>query len=62
MRRGRWKFLTEGRVELLFDLDADPGETKNVATQNPNVVDELKKALRDWEQDVPPDATPARPR
>lgn len=36
-----------GRVEKielsLFDLDADPGETKNLAEQHPEVVERLKK-------------------
>lgn len=27
----------------LYDLDADPGETKNVSSENPEVVSRLKK-------------------
>ena len=27
VRRGRFKYLTDGRVGLLFDLETDPGET-----------------------------------
>jgi arylsulfatase A-like enzyme len=54
VRRGRWKFLTEGRVGLLFDLETDPGEKRDVAGENPRIVEELKKALGEWEQQVGP--------
>ena len=30
VRRGKWKYLTDERVGLLFDLEADPGEKRNV--------------------------------
>ena len=54
VRRGRWKYLTDERVELLFDLETDPGETRNLARENPKVLGELKKALREWEEQVGP--------
>jgi arylsulfatase A-like enzyme len=61
LRRGRWKFIpaSEGRkvapatkVELgndpapqLYDLDADPGETRNIAADHPEVVASLRAEL-----------------
>jgi arylsulfatase A-like enzyme len=54
VRRGKWKYLTDERVGLLFDLETDPGEANDVARANPKVLGELKKALADWEQQVPP--------
>jgi arylsulfatase A-like enzyme len=46
-RRGRWKYVRE-RVELLFDLDADPAERINLAYRNPKVVAELREAVDQW--------------
>ena len=54
VRRGKWKFLTDERVGLLFDLEADPGETHDLAADNPKIVGELKKTLAEWEKTVPP--------
>ena len=43
--------------EMLFDLEADPGETKNLAGERPEVLAEMKQRLLDWliasENDVP---------
>lgn len=46
----RWKLLTDldGKEELLFDLDADPSETKNLASQNPRICDTLRAKLEKW--------------
>jgi arylsulfatase A-like enzyme len=59
---GRWKLLTRtgaGRHRLdgepkfeLYDLQDDMGEQRNVAAQNPETVEQLKKAYQDWFQDV----------
>ncbi len=54
VRRGRFKYLTDERVGLLFDLEADPGEKHNLASENPKILEELKQALADWEKQVPP--------
>ncbi len=61
--KGRWKLLLTydgkiGRYQAvhagrprqpqLFDLLADPHETKNLAKQNPKVVQQLSGAINDW--------------
>jgi len=48
LRMGKWKLIPrEGAGgDELYDLDADPGETTNIAKANPNVVEEMKKLLR----------------
>jgi len=44
LRKGRWKamFKREGPVQLLFDLEEDPRETRNRARQHPEVLKEMR--------------------
>jgi arylsulfatase A-like enzyme len=53
VRDGRWKFIEwyEGTTEL-YDLDADPSETKNVAEENTVIVAELQQQLKRWREEV----------
>lgn len=55
IRRGKWKLVDfrdfEAKTQSgwqLFDLDADISESKNLATQHPELVAELSKAWDDW--------------
>ncbi|HQH54601.1 MAG TPA: steryl-sulfatase, partial [Candidatus Hydrogenedentes bacterium] len=43
----------------LFDLDADIGETTNVADKHPEVVERLKKLLEQFQQDIKDNARPS---
>jgi hypothetical protein len=52
-RRGKWKYVYDREMELLFDLEKDNGEKHNLAFQHPNVVKELRRALIDWETQLP---------
>ncbi len=54
MRWGKWKLheYFEDEVIELYNLDEDLGEEKNVADQNPKIVDELYKMLNDWRRDI----------
>ena len=58
IRRGKWKYLKakhnvygyardlkREQVEELYDLDADIGETKNLAADKPELIAELKQLL-----------------
>ena len=58
IRRGKWKYLKakhnvygyardrkRAEVEELYDLDADIGETKNLAADNPELIAELKQLM-----------------
>jgi len=36
----------------LYDLVSDPGEKNNIASEYPEVVARLKKAVQDWEATV----------
>ncbi|MCF8214050.1 MAG: sulfatase-like hydrolase/transferase [Chitinophagaceae bacterium] len=61
-RKGKWKLLgnpvdsgikgTAIELDAMFlvDLESDPGETTNLASKYPDVVDALKKQYQDWEK------------
>ncbi len=54
MRDGRWKLVEHydvDRVEL-FDLDADPGETRDLAPKETARAADLRARLRDWRKSV----------
>jgi arylsulfatase A-like enzyme len=53
VRRGRWKYLYDREMELLFDLEKDPGERRNLAYRQPEVVKALRTALAGWESRLP---------
>ena len=53
VRCGSWKLVYDREVELLFDLDADPGERRNLAARMPDRVAALRRALDDWERGLP---------
>lgn len=51
MREGRWKLVTRGvRPPELYDLVTDPGESKNVAAANAQVVARLRERYSGWEE------------
>jgi N-acetylgalactosamine-6-sulfatase len=49
VRAGRWKYVFDSGAEFLFDLDADPSESRNLLTANPSRLAELKSKLTSWE-------------
>jgi arylsulfatase A-like enzyme len=57
IRNSRFTLVNAGRMGEnweLFDLHADPGESKNVLADHPDVVKELKGQLDAWWQEVTP--------
>ena len=57
MRKGNWKLLCEydGTLPQLYDLEADRGETTNVAADHPELVGKLTGELLRWHKSMPPD-------
>jgi arylsulfatase A len=50
LRSGRWKlleYLEDGHLEL-YDLETDPGETRDLAPSDPARAAELRERLRAW--------------
>jgi arylsulfatase A len=62
VRDGSWKLLhspvqsnpgdVDGNNLMLINLDTDPGESKNVAAQHPDIVQRMKKKYEDWIKEV----------
>ena len=52
VRSGRWKYMVDRDTQLLFDLEADIGERRDVFGEHPAVVRELRVALAEWERSV----------
>jgi arylsulfatase A-like enzyme len=42
--RGQWKYIRTGGTEMLFDLEADPWERRDMADRAPNRVKEMREA------------------
>ncbi len=56
VRRGRWKYIAyhgfEG-ADMLFDLQADPAETRNVLAEHPDIAEALRADLHaDWDPEA----------
>lgn len=58
VREGSWKLTTEfdATATALYDLDQDPGETRDVADLHPELVRRLLEGLLAWDREMPPDA------
>jgi uncharacterized sulfatase len=57
VRDGRWKLLCayDGSSPQLYDLAADPSESKNLAADQPSETARLTAALVAWHQSMPAD-------
>lgn len=54
-RDAKWKMIEpEGAEPMLFDVDADPGETTDLAARHPEIIERLRTRLDRWERDVEP--------
>ncbi len=52
-RSGKWKYVNDGNtMDLLFDLEADIGERRNLGYQHPEVLHDLKAKLKAWETEM----------
>jgi arylsulfatase A-like enzyme len=49
VREGNWKLVMSGKKVELFDLPKDLGEARNLAKENPEVVERLRgKSVEYW--------------
>ena len=52
LREGNWKYLQDEQKEYLFNLLADPGETKDLKTRHTDTFQRLKNKYGKWEKTV----------
>jgi arylsulfatase A len=52
VRHGSWKYLQDGNVELLFNLEEDISERSDVSYQHLEIFADLKKRLAAWESEL----------
>lgn len=63
IRSGQYKlieFFEDGSTEL-YDLEKDPGETKNLASSLPQIHDDLLDQLNQWQDEVKAEMPTANP-
>ena len=53
IERGRWKIVRDAVLgdDVLYDLERDTRETKNLAAERPAELGAMRKALDDWTRD-----------
>jgi uncharacterized sulfatase len=54
IREGKWKLLVGGQRSYLYDLEADPGEMKNLIAEQPEVAKRLRTRLVTWSSELKP--------
>jgi arylsulfatase A len=52
IRHGAWKYINDGGVDLLFNLQDDIGERRDLGYQNQSIVADLKARLKAWEDEM----------
>ena len=52
VREGKWKYVLEKDVSYLFDLDKDPAEEQNLASDYPDRVRDMDHAFLAWEKET----------
>ncbi len=52
VRRGKWKLLRDGNIELLFDLERDASERHDLGYENQNVLKHLRGLLAEWDAEM----------
>ena len=52
VRKGPWKLLMcGGDLVRLYNVDVEPAESKNLASEQPGLVKEMKRAFDRWSKD-----------
>ena len=54
MRKGQWKLLRNKAGLELYRLDTDLSETRNLASENPEIVEELLASYEGWREGIVP--------
>jgi arylsulfatase A-like enzyme len=52
IRSGKWKFVLDGGINNMYDLEADPGETRDLFYVHPEIAAELRGKLEAWDNQI----------
>jgi hypothetical protein len=52
VRKGNWKYVWDMGTELVFNLEQDISERHDLRYQHPDLVDEMRELLKQWEQEM----------
>jgi len=52
MRKGKWKYISDGGSEMLFDLEQDISERHDLNYQRRDLVLEFRKLVAQWEAEL----------
>jgi arylsulfatase A-like enzyme len=52
VRHGNWKWLRDGVIELVYDLEKDPGERQDLYQSQQEKAAALRKLHEDWEAEM----------
>ncbi|MBL8241073.1 MAG: sulfatase-like hydrolase/transferase [Bryobacterales bacterium] len=52
IRSGKWKYILDGGINNLYDLQADPGETRDLFYVHPEIAAKLRAKLEAWDKNV----------
>jgi len=58
VRKGNWKYIQDGAIEMLFDLEKDPGERVDLGVPAPRQVAALRQEMLAWEKKLALDPPP----
>jgi arylsulfatase A-like enzyme len=56
IRHGDWKYVQDGGVDLLFNLQDDLSERRDLGYRRPDILNDLQARLKAWEDEM--DASP----
>ncbi len=52
VRHGRWKYVKDGAIELLYDVERDPGERIELGHRNPAQLAAMRRLYAEWEAEI----------
>lgn len=52
VRQGNWKYVRDGAIEMLFDLERDVSERTNISFRHPEKLAALRNAMQEWEAEL----------
>ena len=56
---GKWKLRVQGKTPELYDLQAEIGETTDMAAENPEVVKQLLALIKKYDTELKANVRPA---